>query len=442
MIESHLLGDSAKGWHLMGSGPRRSIFGQALVSAAILGLVVGLFGVSADAESGEGGLPPRLSVLSDDRREAERADASYLAARFDIPVDVATEMILERLESQPVLDAIKADLDDTYAGLAIDYRKDGWGIIVWSTQKAANVQSVTDGTLLDGRVEIRTADFSLEDLRGVANRFGSSGVAQPFDLQVDVPTNRVVIYVLSTDELNVYLEETGLELPDSVVVEVVESLAFPATNASKGGITIYRDTTPDPTPEITTGFSVKSDIDGTQGVLTAGHLEGSPFLLYESGDLAIEYPILFGGNCDCRWFETVDLPDRKTFMVGPLASDWRYVYGRVSRWHQEVGDTVCKYGITTGYTCGDIASIDLDPGYYIDEPDHPEFEATFIRVDDPYLSHIVAGGDSGAPVFRGNDAYGIISGGIGTGEYNPTWIHTAINYPLRDLELDLMKKTP
>ena len=72
-----------------------------------------------------------------------------------------------------------------------------------------------------------------------------------------------------------------------------------------------------------------------------------------------------------------------------------------------VGDPVCKYGRTTGYTCGTIESKTYDP-----DGSETQFAATFIYVDggDVNLSEP---GDSGGPWFYGTSAYGIHHGGLG-----------------------------
>jgi hypothetical protein len=65
-----------------------------------------------------------------------------------------------------------------------------------------------------------------------------------------------------------------------------------------------------------------------------------------------------------------------------------------------VGATVCKYGRSTGYTCGEIINKDYC---------WPNAACTYIQVS-RFNTNLVDGGDSGGPVYAGNDAYGIVKG--------------------------------
>lgn len=63
------------------------------------------------------------------------------------------------------------------------------------------------------------------------------------------------------------------------------------------------------------------------------------------------------------------------------------------------GDYVCKFGKTTGFTCGTVSSTVYDPG--------TNFNPTFVLVDSPMGIDLSLGGDSGAPWYSGSIAYGL-----------------------------------
>lgn len=74
-----------------------------------------------------------------------------------------------------------------------------------------------------------------------------------------------------------------------------------------------------------------------------------------------------------------------------------------------IGTTVCKYGRTTGYTCGTIqgnasTTYNGSPG-------------TYIRVARNGGGDMVRAGDSGGPVFGANTAYGIVHSQVVTAPY-------------------------
>ncbi|MCD9098059.1 S1 family peptidase [Luteimonas fraxinea] len=73
-----------------------------------------------------------------------------------------------------------------------------------------------------------------------------------------------------------------------------------------------------------------------------------------------------------------------------------------------VGWTVCKYGITGGYRCGEIADKNSQSNYN-------GVVGTYIRVRNASNLAMSIAGDSGGPVFGSNTAYGLIHGRGATG---------------------------
>jgi hypothetical protein len=74
-----------------------------------------------------------------------------------------------------------------------------------------------------------------------------------------------------------------------------------------------------------------------------------------------------------------------------------------------LGDPVCKYGKESGYKCGGITNLTYCPGYV------PNCLDTFFRVHNNNGADISISGDSGGPVFVGQQAWGFNSGEVGGG---------------------------
>jgi streptogrisin C len=79
-----------------------------------------------------------------------------------------------------------------------------------------------------------------------------------------------------------------------------------------------------------------------------------------------------------------------------------------------VGEPVCHFGISTGYSCGEAETIHYVPpsGYCPGGP----CDAAWVKVIDVGATNGVydidcAGGDSGGPMFWVTAAWGILSGG-------------------------------
>ena len=144
----------------------------------------------------------------------------------------------------------------------------------------------------------------------------------------------------------------------------------------------------------TTGYSVKQNVTAVPGITDANHCSNDghwngytlPFKLGREGS-----------GHDEQWFGTT---------TGVIAQPWvydgggnRHILSKTPRSSQTTGTYVCKYGKTTGLTCGTIVNNNLC---------WPDNGCGFVQVTaDIDLSQ---GGDSGGPVFRNNAAYGLVKG--------------------------------
>lgn len=116
---------------------------------------------------------------------------------------------------------------------------------------------------------------------------------------------------------------------------------------------------------------------------TAGHCQNTQ---YYNGVLLPFMGGTTGGVYDIQWHRA-----DQAFTVRNLIWDGtynRYIFGVKFRASQTVGEWVCKYGKSTHYDCGTIATTSQD--------------GVNVRVDNV----IVDSGDSGGPWFWNNIAYG------------------------------------
>jgi len=129
----------------------------------------------------------------------------------------------------------------------------------------------------------------------------------------------------------------------------------------------------------------------------------------------------YGGPYDFRFLEA------PSFSIWNLIFDGsgnRSIFAVKHRDNQVVGEWVCKYGITSGYSCGLISDKNYHPG----DP----MNNTLIRVhlDGHDLSQ---GGDSGGPWFYGDTAFGVHVGEVNINDA----YYMAINY-LNDYGLTVL----
>ncbi len=338
--------------------------------------------------------------------QALRQDAQSYARSQNVSLKEA----IWRLKLQPVIGQLNAALADTergtFAGLWIEHSP--YRVVARFTESAAmdRVAGYLQGTGLERWVDIEYAPLSLAQLE--SNQAAVHRLARELDTKVEseinLQANWVQVYTLDPAALSTRLNQFDRGLPAGVMVFPVERLSSAEANIY-GGL---------PISTCTTGFSVQNG-SGTRGVSTAAHCSNTQSysgtsLPYQSGDIT--------GNQDVQWHTAPGFTVTNQFNVG---SSVRSCTGTLSRSSQNVGDYVCKYGKTSGYTCGSISSTTYAPSYVTSAA------ATFIRVDNNQgYADLSSPGDSGGPWFLVDTAYGTHSGEPGADAGDS--IYMAINY--------------
>ena len=353
--------------------------------------------------------------------DAMRQDAQSYAAQWGIELDEA----IRRLQLQRSIGEFGAELEEneagTYAGHWIKHgtASGDFGMVVKFTSNGSETiqrygQHVANGPLA-GMVELRSANVTLAELRQAqSDAMGAiRGQDIPVELDIDVTTGKVNVYVAERGRLVNAIQNGSISLPENT--DLINVSAMGRLQAD-----IYGGLSP---TTCTTGFAVKKS-GGKKGITTAGHCQNSQ--AYDGTDLTYELGKL-GGSYDIQWHTapgfTVTNKIRSSSNGGT-----RRITGTVDRSSQSVGEYVCKYGRSTDYTCGYIASTNLQP---------PGFNATFIWVDNTAgYDNLSSGGDSGGPWFHFNDAYGTHVGEP-SGDPNDA-IYMAVNYISSAFDVDIM----
>jgi len=316
-------------------------------------------------------------------------DAQVYASDQGISLDEA----IRRLQLQRPIGELNAQLianeRDTFAGLWIQHDPEYRVIVQFTRDSEATIQPYIDNGPLADIVEVRTARVSLAQLE-IAQSLVMKAI---HDLGVTVNSginvfeNSVELYVIERSQLEAALQEANIQFPEYVKIITVKELSTPEVDIY-AGLALSA---------CTSGFSVKNS-NGTKGITTAAHCPNS--LSYNGTNLPFQGSA-YGGSYDVQWHTAPGFTMRNLMYDGIYN---RYVYSTKHRNNQALNEFVCKYGKTTGNTCGYIIDKNFDPG--------ADYIATFIRVhrDGVNLSEP---GDSGGPWFSGNTAYGIHTHGIG-----------------------------
>lgn len=335
-------------------------------------------------------------------------DAQMYASNMGVSLEEA----LLRFKLQDIAGELDAKLEvgeaKRFAGLWIEHTPK-FRVIVQFVGEAEGIITPYLVPELADIVEVRSAQVSLADLQKAQSEVLAAvkDLGIPVESGINLPQNRVELYVADRARLDEALESGAVRLPGSVAVITVEAMGNPDVDIY-GGL---------PLSTCTSGFSVRRSSDGTKGITTAAHCSNSQS--YNGVSLTFRSE-QFTGSYDVQWHT------KSGYTVRNIIRWWkdgstRSITATKSRSSQTVGGYVCKYGKTTYYTCGYISDKYYRPSYV------PNASATFIRVDNTAgYGDLSSGGDSGGPWFLTNTAYGTHSGSPGADPNDA--IYMAINY--------------
>ena len=366
-------------------------------------------------------------------------DAKHYATTYDVEVDEA----LSRLRRQAAIGKLNAELAEkeraTFAGLWVQHEPSYLIIVQLAGGGEGRLQRLLQSEEfheLYPFVDVRPAKRSLQALAAIQAAAHKAARAQgvPVESSIDIPKNRVSLFTTqpsllinslrAADETRAAVGAESL-LEDATVVEV-DILSSPARYLN-GGQHLFRGVD----PWCTSGFSVQNG-SGTRGVLTAGHCDNS--LSFNSRSLPFQSEA-YSGSYDVQWHTgPAELHVVNRIWDGLFDTTtpyYRFITGTRPRAQQFVGEVVCKYGMTSGPTCGTISSTTFAPSYV------PGAAATFIVVTSSIQDQSQPG-DSGGPWYSGETAYGIMSGHF-TANFDA--IYMAIDY-ISALGVSVLTTTP
>jgi hypothetical protein len=350
-------------------------------------------------------LPFASTSFAQQGDEALMKDAQAYAAAMGVDLGEA----IRRLQLQDDIGSLNAALAaneaDTFAGLWIQHQPTYRVVVHFTRDGEAVIQPYIEHGPLAGMVEVRIAHATLNELE--AARAQAAQIAHGLSIRassgINVLKNRAELYVLDPTEFDVALREADLQLPANVKVIKVSELPKEVTDIF-GGLALTT---------CTSGFSVK-DSGGTKGITTAGHCSNDQWyngvkLPFVSGTT--------GGVYDIQWHTAPGFTVRNLVFDGTYN---RYIFSVKFRANQSVGEWVCKYGMTTGYACGTIATTSQD--------------GVNVRVD----NMTVQGGDSGGPWFWNNTAYGTTISSCTLGDGTPCAIYGPVDHIYNILGLTVL----
>ena len=344
----------------------------------------------------------------------DTTDAAAYATAFGTSRELATQ----RLAAQEALVATTAAVRRTYrdrlAGIAID-QVPALAVRVLLTGDEPVADAVVQAAGLAVPVTFATgATASLEQLRtGLANSQAAlrAALTGPPGIGIDQRTGELVVIVAKADLVPEGQSALTTRLRAIAGVPLrIRSINVPGVDlAAEGGARLVGTDPADGKRYVcTAGFVVT---DGVRtGIATAAHC---PDRIAAIDPDRHEWPLAFVGQWGWGYqdvqINTSDTPLAPLFFADTARTTSRTVTGQRSVADTTAGDFVCHRGERTGYSCALVELTDFAPaGDLCGGACTP----SWVTVAGPQCG----GGDSGAPVFMGTTAFGIVKGGSYRGD--------------------------
>jgi len=347
----------------------------------------------------------------------ESVTAEVYAKQYGVTIDEAVHR-LQLQDSFPGLPtALENNEQATFGGIWIQHEPD-YKIVVAFTKNGQQTLSEYSKFITKNAaayIETRVVNKSLVELKNEQDKLLKYLNNQGLQIvsRVYVINNCVSIDVAKADKdkFTVATQNDTSIIPDGLEINFVDSLPVPATATDiYGGLKLLSPKNPGEYNVGTSGFAVKNIVTGAKGIMTVAHLStqfGNPVIYVDSSNNwhNLTYQTgSYAGACDWQWCTCPGLT--VTNKIQWWDNGWTFdVNSKKTYMEQVIGDVVCKYGLTTHYTCGQITNTTVTLNY-------PLNAATWIEVSNIYgYPRLADSGDSGGPWFSINGA-GVTALGI------------------------------
>ncbi|SDA36694.1 hypothetical protein [Sphingomonas sp. NFR15] len=353
-------------------------------------------------------LPPAAPPLPGAQTESQALlqDGAAYARQYDVPIEEAIRRLRAQAESVAATDALAVRFRDRLAGIAIEHRP-AYRIVVTLTGGAAvpPERIVAGGMVVP--VVFRTGARATREqvVWAMTNHQAAirAALPSPPSMGLDQRTGELVVTIGSAAPAERAAIRQRIEGLAGVPVRL-RMIERDADFAPEGGSRVD-GLNPDDSRRYlcTTGFNVT---DGARfGVTTAAHCPD--VLRYREpggGIVPLDFLGQWGWGYQDVQINLSVAPLPALFYVDAARTIDRPVTAARARAATRAGDFVCHRGERTGYSCAEVELTDFAPaGDLCGGACLPNW----VTVAGPTCM----GGDSGAPVFSGTAAFGILKGG-------------------------------
>lgn len=340
--------------------------------------------------------------------QALHQDAQEYALQFGVPADEAFRRLVAQQESVAATDQLQEQYRDRLAGIAMEHQPD-YRITILLIGDEPVPDTIIPTSQMTIPVTFRTGARATRDqlVQALSDHQAElrSRLQRPPSLGADPRTGELIVMISRRDAAlhDPATLKAEFEALTGVPVQLRTSGAEQPLALGGGARIVGTEGTTGRRLACTTGFAVTDGV--RSGIVTAAHCPDDA--QYMAPGLA-NVPLEFAGQWGAA-YQDVQLhlsgePVRSAIYADTAKSVERPITTWRPRTSTRAGDYLCHRGESTGFSCAVVQLVDFAPaGDLCAGPCTP----TWTTVSGPTCRS----GDSGAPVFSGTVAFGIVKGG-------------------------------
>jgi hypothetical protein len=336
-------------------------------------------------------------------------DAADYARQNRVPLDEAIFRLRAQQESVAATDRIASLYKDRLAGISIEHHPEYRIVVLLTGDQPVEDEAVVAGGRTIGITFHTGAPATRDRIVAAIEKHQAeirAALPRPPGMGVDPRTGELVVMVNGADVAAIDPVALRQKLTDlagvPVRIRILGRDANSAMDVGGGSRVVGINPADGRRYACTTGFVVT---DGARtGVVTSAHC---PDTLSYVDRARHETPLQFIGQWGWGFRDVqVHISNealRPLFYADTAKTEARPLTTWRNRTSTRAGDVVCHRGETTGYSCSQVELVDYAPaGDLCGGACLP----TWVAANGP----VCRGGDSGAPVFSGTVAFGIVKG--------------------------------
>jgi len=364
------------------------------------------------------------------KQEALNRDAEFISRHSGLPYEDVQRQLRLQAANGSLISGLREEFKDRFAGIYAEHypidrivvRLTGDAPVVSRKLQFGNDPLVVDFIVAQAYSLVELVNAIVEKSTALKKHF-----PQLQGLSADERTGEVVLDILppgkdpeAIEKMRSIAQEI-LQVPARINSASSEPLKLQASIIAGGAL---------PLIQCTAGFAVRNIINNTKGIVTADHCGpgNTPYVGYGNNSGTVFMDEQSGKKTaseDMRWYKPFSWGFYSHYVdpsiYGESTDTLIPVTGKKIQAETAIGQRVCHRGITTGYSCGNVESLNHQPTGYQCGPDANPVTCLpiWIKVVPPSVISTpglaCAGGDSGGPVFAGTLAVGIHIAGASYG---------------------------